>query len=174
MLKKEVPQDQEVLDGQSELFYALDEDGRYVLAPSAGWEPANLANLQAWEAIRDDLAGILAQIRSGKLSPLAYHMAANQMDAKLLANYTGLFAWQVRRHLKPGPFVRLKPELKKRYAGVLLVTVEELERVPAEPDRPCSGSGKAILPVKNKSFSLAINIFKIPCDSSGHCVTQWL
>ncbi|NTV52316.1 MAG: hypothetical protein HGA76_04795 [Candidatus Firestonebacteria bacterium] len=132
MLKKEVPQDQEVLDGVSEVFYAVDENGRYVLAPSTGWEPANLANLQAWDAIRDELTGMVARIRANRLSPLAYHMAANQMDAKLLASYVGLFVWQVRRHLKPGPFSRLKPEMKKRYAEALLVTAAELEQLPAD------------------------------------------
>ncbi len=132
MLKKEVPQDQEVLDGQNEVFYAVDENGRYVLAQSTGWEPANLANVQAWDAIKDELTGILAQIRQGALSPLAFHMASNQMDEKLLARYMGLFVWQVRRHLKPGPFARLKPDLKKRYADVLLVTVEELGHLPAD------------------------------------------
>jgi len=132
MLKKEVPQDRVVLDGRSEVFYVLDEKGQYVMAESAGWEPANLANLQAWEAISAELAPVVEQIRSGALSPLAYHMVANQMDAKLLANYAGLFTWQVRRHLKPGPFARLKAALKKRYAEVLLVTVEELEQLPAD------------------------------------------
>lgn len=132
MLKKEVPQDREVLDGQSEVFYAVDENGRYVLEQSQGWEPANLANLQAWDAIKDELVEILAKIRQGTLSPLAFHMASNQMDAKLLARYMGLFVWQVRHHLKPGPFARLKPELKKRYAEVLLVTVDELGRLPED------------------------------------------
>jgi hypothetical protein len=132
MLKKEVPQDKEVLDDAGEIFYAVDENGRYVLAESAGWEPANVANLQAWDAIREELNGTLAQIRAGKLSPLAFHMAANQMDAKLLAEYTGLFTWQVRRHLKPGLFARLKPEAKKRYADALLVAPADLERLPED------------------------------------------
>jgi hypothetical protein len=132
MLKKEVPQDQDVLEGHSEVFYVLDEQGRYVMAGSAGWEPANLANSQAWEAIREELAGILVQIRNQKLSPLAFHMAANQMDPKLLASYAGLFTWQVRRHLQPGPFARLRPELKKRYAELLFVTPAELENLPED------------------------------------------
>jgi len=133
MKKKDVPQDRVVLGDQNEVYYAVDDNGRYVMAPSAGWEPANLANLQAWEAIGEELAAILEKIRNHKLSPLAFHMAANQMDAKLLAKYAGLFAWQVRRHLRPGPFRRLKPELKKRYAEALAVTAGELEQVPADP-----------------------------------------
>jgi hypothetical protein len=133
MLKKEVPQDKEVLGEAGEICYALDEQGRYVLAESAGWEPANLANLQAWEAISEELAAIVKQIHDKKLSPLAFHMAANQMDVKLLASYMGIFSWRDRRHLKPGPFARLKPELKKRYAQVLLVSAGELEQIPSDP-----------------------------------------
>lgn len=133
MFKKEVPQDKEVLGDAGEICYAVGENGRYVLAESAGWEPANLANVQAWEAISEELAVIVEQIRAKKLSPLAFHMAANQMDVKLLASYVGIFSWRVRRHLKPGPFARLKAELKKRYAQVLLVSVAELEQIPADP-----------------------------------------
>ncbi len=112
MKKKDVPQDRVVLGDQNEVYYAVDDNGRYVMAPSAGWEPANLANLQAWEAIGEELAAILEKIRNHKLSPLAFHMAANQMDAKLLAKNAGLFAWQQRRHMRPGPIRRLQPELK--------------------------------------------------------------
>jgi hypothetical protein len=132
MLKKEVPQDKEVLDGVREVFYALDEHGRYVLAQSVGWEPANIANLQAWEAISGEMAAIVEKIHQGRLSPLAYHMAANQMDARLLARYAGRFAWQVRRDLRPGPFARLKLEIKRRYAEALLVTADELEKLPSD------------------------------------------
>lgn len=130
MQKNEVPQDEALFDGMSEVCYAVDESGRYVLAESAGWEPANIANLQAWEVIRADIAAVLARVRASELSPLAYHMARHQMDAKLLSGYAGLFAWQVRRHMKPGPFRKLKPAQLTRYATILKTTVEELCRVP--------------------------------------------
>ncbi len=36
-----------MITGQTqEICYAVDETGRYVLAPSAGWEPKNMANNQ--------------------------------------------------------------------------------------------------------------------------------
>jgi hypothetical protein len=133
MLKDEVPQDKDVLGDEREVCYALDENGRYVLAESAGWEPANIANSQAWEAIRSDVVDVLAKIRAGALSPLAYHMAANQMDEKLLAEYAGLFRWQVRRHLRPGPFAKMSPKLKERYAALFGITQEELATIPADP-----------------------------------------
>ena len=136
MQEKEVPQDEALFDGMSEVCYAVDESGRYVLAESAGWEPANIANLQAWEVIRSEIAAVLARVRAGELSPLAYQMARHQMDAKLLSGYAGLFGWQVRRHMKPGPFAKLNPEQLARYAAVFRMSAQELCRVPenAEED----------------------------------------
>jgi hypothetical protein len=133
MLKNEVPQDKELFGDQREVCYAIDENGRYVLAESSGWDPANIANNQAWEAISHEITDILTRIRKGELSPLAYHMVANQMDEKLLAEYAGLFRWQVRRHLRPGPFNRISPKLRARYGSLFSITVEELGKIPDDP-----------------------------------------
>lgn len=130
MHREEVPQDPGLLGDLKELRYAVDEQGRYVLVESAGWEAAGIANVQAWETIRAKVAGVLGKVRAGELSPLAYHMAMAQMDHKLLARYAGLFGWQVRRHMKPGPFRRLKFELVRRYAAILGIPPEDLLRVP--------------------------------------------
>ena len=133
MLEKDVPQDEGLFGDLKELCYALDKDGQYVLVESAGWEPANIANIQAWETIRAEVADVLARIRAGELSTLAYHMARHQMDPKLLAAYAGLFRWQVRRHMKPVPFRRLKTGLIRRYAAIFRISPEELLRVPGPP-----------------------------------------
>ena len=130
MHKNEVPQDEALFNGMSEVCYAVDESGRYVLAESAGWEPANIANLQAWEVIHAEVAAVQAKVRAGEASPLAYHMARHQMDAGMLASYAGLFGWQVRRHMKPGPFAKLNTSQLERYAKILKPTVEDLCRVP--------------------------------------------
>ncbi len=118
MRKNEVPQDEALFDGMSEVCYAVDESGRYVMAQSAGWEPANIANMQAWDVIRSEVEAVLSRVRTGELSPLAYQMARHQMDAKLLAGYAGLFCWQVRRHMKPGPFGKLNPARLSLYASI--------------------------------------------------------
>lgn len=134
MDEKEVPQDEALLNGMSEVCYAVDQSGRYVLAKSSGWEPANIANLQAWDVIHAEVAAVLARVRAGELSPLAYHMARHQMDAKLLAGYAGLFCWQVRRHMQPAPFRKLNPARLARYAAILKTTAEELCRIPSGAD----------------------------------------
>ena len=134
MRENEVPQDEALFEGMSEVCYAVDESGRYVLAESAGWEPANIANLQAWEVVNGEIAAVLARVRAGELSPLAYQMARHQMDAKLLSGYAGLFCWQVRRHLKPGPFAKVKPDLLARYAAIFKISTKELRRIPEQSE----------------------------------------
>ena len=136
MRRDEVPQDAALFGQWREIAYAVDDSGNYVLAPCAGWDPANLANLQAWEVIAEAAEAALVQIAAGRRSPLAYHMALAQMDVALLARYAGLPRWRVRRHLRPGVWRRLKPALRQRYATVFRLPAEVLDRLPARPELP--------------------------------------
>lgn len=113
-----------------EVCYAVDEEGGYVLEPSAGWEPANAANRDAWRAVREEVEAAVAAVRAGRRSPLAVHMALAQMDAPLLAKYAGVNRWRVRLHLTPWGFRRLPADLAARYAEALCVRPEMLGRVP--------------------------------------------
>jgi hypothetical protein len=132
MKVNEVPQDQGMIDNKAlrEICYAVDAEGRYVLAPSAGWEPKNIANSQAWELIRESVLSTLSKIRAGKLSPLAYHMAINQMNVGLLAKYVRYSRLRVWNHLRPSGFRRLTPDILNRYAAVFDLKVEALQQVP--------------------------------------------
>lgn len=134
MKQQEVPQHPGLFGERKAVCYALDETGGYVLAPTAGWNPVNLANRQAWEELARELADIHGEVLAGRKSPLAYHMAWRQMDAALLARYTALSRWRVRRHLRPAIFARLDRELLERYAEVLQLSVEELCRLPETPE----------------------------------------
>jgi hypothetical protein len=128
---KEVPQERGAIsDNFHEVCYAVDDDGHYVLTASAGWEAKNIANNQAWEVIKQEVAKALKQIHSGKLSALAFHMAKNQMNTGLLAQYSGFSRWRVKRHLKPAIFKRLNPAVLKRYSDVFEITVKELQQFP--------------------------------------------
>lgn len=127
----DVPQDRGMIsDERREICYAVDEDGRYVLAQSAGWEVKNIANDQAWDIIRKQVADTLEKIEAGKLSPLAFHMVKNQMNIGLLAKYVRINRWRVKRHLKPEVFKRLKPSVLKKYAEVFDIGVEQLSEIP--------------------------------------------
>ena len=131
MKVKDVPQDKGMIgDHGTEVCYAVDDDGRYKIAASLGWEPKNIANEQAWDIINRDIADAIQGIRTGKLSPLAYHMTKNLMDEGLLANYSGFYRWRVKRHLRADVFNKLKPAFLKRYADIFEISIEELETVP--------------------------------------------
>jgi hypothetical protein len=127
----EVPQNKGMItDGLREICYAVDENGRYILAQSAGWEPKNTANDQAWMLIEEQISWTLKKIEAGKLSPLAFHMVKNQMNVSLLSKYVGFNRLRVKRHLKPSVFRRLKPSILKRYGRVFEIEVEELLKIP--------------------------------------------
>ncbi len=140
----EVPQDRGMIDEDrlKEVCYAVDEDGSFVMAESAGWEPKNIANDQAWDIIKEQVAETIVKIKAGKLSPLAYHMVRNQMGLGLLAKYAGINRLRVWRHLKPAGFKRLKPDQLKRYAEIFNISVADLENVP-ETDAQAGTPDKA-------------------------------
>ncbi len=129
MRKEEVPQDQGIANGLKEVTYAVDDNGAYVMVPSAGWEPKNISNYQAWEVIGEQIETARLQVLDNEVSPLVYHMARNQMDVALLAQYMGIMRWRVKRHLKPQIFKKLHKNLLSRYASLLKVTVEQLQDI---------------------------------------------
>jgi len=134
---EEVPQERGMMpDNIHEVCYALDDDGHYVLTASAGWNPKNIANNQAWEVIEQKIAKALKGIHAGKLSPLAFHMSKNQMNTKLLAQYAGFSRWRVKRHLKPAVFKRLKPAVLEQYSDVFGITVKQLQQFPQKIKQP--------------------------------------
>ena len=118
MKKEDVPQDEGIYGRWHGISYAVDEDGKYALIRSAGWEPANWANRQAWDLVEQEIAEVLDKVREDKLSPLAYHMTRNLMDVRLLSRHIGIARWRVKRHLRPDVFRRLDPAILERYARI--------------------------------------------------------
>lgn len=131
MRKTEVPQDNTRMNaGVREIAYAVDENGSYTQVQSLGWEAKDTVNEQAWEVIVSEIVSEIRQIKAGKRSPLAFHMCKNLMNVSLLASYADLPQWRVKRHLRGDIFRKLEPDMRKRYADVFNISVEELEMVP--------------------------------------------
>lgn len=126
----DVPQDDSILEGHQRACYAQDSSGRYVLATSRGWDVERVANRQAVSQIDEKIAQVLVDVRAGKLSALAYHMACAHLQPRGLAAHVGLWAWQVRRHLRPSVFARLAPAMLKRYADALGIDLATVCQVP--------------------------------------------
>lgn len=128
MKKKEVPQDEGLMEGRFEdVNYALDENGNYVAVLSKGWQPKNDALLQAWEVIHEKAEQVRQEVIEGKVSPIAYYMEKNIMNLSLLADYVELPKRKVRKHLKPEKFAQLDDEILQRYADAFEMTLEELK-----------------------------------------------
>lgn len=130
MDKQNIPQDDKILDGKRVACYVVEEDGKYVIGKSAGWDAVNIANIQAWEHIYEKIDQVTKEITAGKKSVLAFYMEKDQMDVSLLAKYIKLPKWRIRRHLKPSVFHRLKPALLERYASVFRMSVDEFLQPP--------------------------------------------
>jgi len=128
MKKDELPQDKGYLiEGKvRDLNYVVDQDGRYVSALSIGWAPKNEAIKLAWEELYEHIEEARQLVLAGKASPLVFYMKLNIMDIGILASYTGMSRWKVRKHLKMKCFSKLKPEILAKYAEVLNITPADL------------------------------------------------
>jgi hypothetical protein len=131
MEKKEVPQDKGLTEGLfDDICYALDENGKYTVVPTTGWQPKTDAMLQAWDVVNEKVAQVRQQVLAGELSPIAYYMEKNIMDVKLLADYMGLPKRKVRKHLKAGCFNKIDNKVLERYAKTFGITLDILLKFP--------------------------------------------
>lgn len=134
MKQSEVPQDvSPVYIGQRRLLYAVDEQGNYGEAHSAGWEVETEATMAAVREIERQRDDAWVRARRGEAAPLEYHMYRRRMDIALLAQTSGYWQWRVRRHLRPAVFARLSAACLERYAEALGLSVQELQQLPDSP-----------------------------------------
>ncbi len=127
----EVPQDKEFFEEGKirDLCYVVDDKGHYTKVLSLGWAPKNDAIKLAWDVVYEHAEETRKQILEGKLSPIAFYMELNIMNAGILANYMNLSKRKVKRHLKMKGFKKLKPEIIARYAEVLGIDIKDLTRI---------------------------------------------
>ncbi len=127
----QVPQEENTtFGGERKAVYALDKDGHYTVVPSTGSKMEETVTTQAlaeFVRLREEAR---ERITAGLASPLEYHMYDKRMDPLTLAQSVGVFAWRVRRHLKPKPFRRLSAKLLARYAEALGIDTKTLIALP--------------------------------------------
>ena len=112
-----------------EVCYATDETGKYTTQLSNGWDVKITALDKAWEEIDDRVKTAQQKVLNGEASPLLFFMEKGLMDIKLLAEYTGFWQWQVKRHLKPEVFKDLSHKKLQKYAEVFNVSVNDLQNM---------------------------------------------
>ncbi|NWO05153.1 MAG: hypothetical protein HLX50_05490 [Alteromonadaceae bacterium] len=129
----EVPQDDsKSFEGQRKRLYARNADGEYTTALSSGWEAEDVVLDQAVEEYKRFTREARQRVKQGLSSPLEYHMCAHRMDLTVLAQATGFFRWQVKRHLKPSVFNRLGPGKLERYQEAFQMSAEQLRTLPPD------------------------------------------
>lgn len=134
MKARDVPQENSAhYEGHQRACYALDDQGRYTVVPSNGWETERVVNQLAIADLRAALDATRDRALAGLASPLEYHMQRCQMTVPMLAANAGLWGLRVRWHLRPAVFARLAPALLARYAEALRMSVADLKRIPETP-----------------------------------------
>ncbi len=134
MKENEVPQDQAPgLGGERKALYARDASGRYTTVASSGWDAEEIVLQQALDEYSRACAAARARVERGESAALEYHMYSRRMDITLLAQSTGFFKWQVRRHLRPQVFSSLSARKLQRYEQALQLSATELASLPPPP-----------------------------------------
>jgi hypothetical protein len=128
MKAKDIPQDPSALDKYTkEVCYAVNESGEYVTELSRGWEIKADALNVAWDDIAKRVEEAKLKVRNGEASPLLYYMELKLMDIDIVAAYTGIWKWRVKRHLKPKVFNKLSKKILEKYANVFEVSIVDLK-----------------------------------------------
>jgi len=134
MKADEVPADEGFAEAYRRVAYAVGEDGRYQLVATPGWNVETTATAAALEEQDRMVAAAFAQVRAGRRSPLAYHLARKMFTPALLAEYAGVWSLRTRWHLRPFGFARMPLWLARRYAECLQMELGELVKLPEKPE----------------------------------------
>jgi len=131
MKEKDVPQDQvRTYDGHKKVIYAISEQGEYRQCASSGWSTEEYATRMAVEELQQQAKDAYLRAVNGIGSPLEYYMYLKRMDVIGLAQATGLFQWQVRRHLKPKGMLKLSDKAVTKYQTALGIPAAQLRVLP--------------------------------------------
>ena len=125
----DIPQDNsKIFRGQKKVIYAT-RNGNYESGTTSGWDDEEFATQQAVEELKQQTEQALQAVKNGEKSPLYYLMYKYRFDEQSLAQATGFWQWQIRRHCKPEVWVKLSEKKLENYAGVFGVDIKELKSV---------------------------------------------
>ena len=125
----EIPQDDsKIFRGQKKVIYAT-QNGHYKPGTTTGWDTEAFVTEQAVEEFNQLTNEALDAVKRGEKSPLFYYMYRYRFDLQTLAQTTGFWQWQIKRHFKPSVFAKLSNKVLGRYAEVFGVSMEEIKHV---------------------------------------------
>jgi hypothetical protein len=135
MKKDEIPQDLSALGKiTKEVCYATDNSGKYTTELSSGWGVKIDALDVAWSDIEKRIAAAKQKVLNKEASPIYFFMEYRLMDLSILADYTGFWKWQIKRHLKPDVFGKLSDKKLQKYAEAFNTTIEDLKNMTVHED----------------------------------------
>ena len=112
----EIPQDDsKIFRGQKKVIYAT-QNGQYKTGTTTGWDTEAFVTEQAVEEFNQLTNEALDAVKRGEKSPLFYYMYRYRFDLPTLAQTTGLWQWQIKRHFKPSIFDKLSDNILAKYA----------------------------------------------------------
>ncbi|RLA05880.1 MAG: hypothetical protein DRQ60_08655 [Gammaproteobacteria bacterium] len=133
----DAPQDDSsTLEGQKKPLYVVNSDGVYTTELSSGWEAEEVVLDLAINQFQHQCQQARLRVEQGKTAPLEYHMYQRRMDITVLAQSTGFFKFQVKRHLQPAIFSKLSVKKLARYQQALGMTSVELQTLPLDEQQP--------------------------------------
>lgn len=122
----EIPQDESrIFQGQRKVIYAT-QNGSYQASTSNGWNTEAFATEQAVEELERLASEALDAVKRGEKSPLFYLMYRNRFDLTSLAQATGFWQWQIKRHFKPSVFAKLSDKILTKYTEVFGINRTQL------------------------------------------------
>jgi hypothetical protein len=133
--KEDIPQDLSALGKiTKEVCYVTDGEGKYQTALSSGWNVKIDALDLAWSDIDKRIAAAKQKVLDNEASPIYFFMEYRLMDLGILADYTGFWQWQIKRHLKPNVFKKLSDNKLQKYTEAFNITVEDLKTMTVHED----------------------------------------
>ena len=114
----DIPQDEsKIFQGQCKVIYGT-RNGKFEAGKSNGWAEEEFATAQAVEEINQQAQEALQAVKNGEKSPLYYLMYKNRYDLQSLAQATGFWQWQIKRHFNPEVFKKLNKAKLEQYKFV--------------------------------------------------------
>ncbi|OOH90658.1 hypothetical protein BMT54_04275 [Pasteurellaceae bacterium 15-036681] len=123
----DIPQDNsKIFQGQKKVIYAT-RNGHYETGTTTGWQAEEFATEQAVEELNQQTEQALQAVKNGEKSVIYYLMFKYRYDETSLAQTTGLWKWQIRRHFKPSVFAKLSEKTLGKYAEAFGVSINNIK-----------------------------------------------
>ncbi|VEB21804.1 hypothetical protein [Avibacterium volantium] len=120
----EIPQDDSrIFRGQKKIIYAT-QNGHYQPSTSTGWQTEEFATHQAVDTLNELTEQALQAVKKGEKSVLYYLMYKYRFDEQSLAQATGFWQWQIKRHFRPEIWEKLSQKKLEKYARVFGAEIE--------------------------------------------------